>query len=204
MKIDFLKNRFWLYQNFKLVTDITSSDDVVNDHEIQNWVQELAKEKSNGGLGIKGLPGNGHLNDVQQVQQIVTSIIYTCSVGYAAANSGQYDEYSFPPNCPLTMHGKPPKDLKEEITEQDLLKCLPDKEATLEIMVVTKILSRKVTNRLGDFEVQYIADPKALPIIERFREDLFKIQYLVKASNARRLPKYRYLNPAQVPNHICI
>jgi len=46
------------------------------------------------------------------------------------------------------------------------LKALPDKPTTLDVMVVTKILSDKGTNSLGDFEVQYVFDPPAMKIVE--------------------------------------
>ncbi|KAH9510001.1 hypothetical protein Btru_044809 [Bulinus truncatus] len=182
----------------------TSPKDVLDDHEIQSWAQELVKEKSEGGFGIKGIPGNGRLTTVEQIQQIVTSIIYKCSVGHAAANSGQYDEYSYPPNYPLAMYGKPPTDPKVEMTEQDILNCLPDKETTVEIMAVTKILSSRVTKSLGDFEVQYIVDPKANPILDRFRKDLHAIHLTIRSKNVKRFPKYRYLNPTLIQNNIGI
>lgn len=36
---------------------------------------------------------------------------------------------------------------------------LPDKRMTLDIMVITKLLSSRGTNSLGDFEMQYLYDP---------------------------------------------
>jgi arachidonate 5-lipoxygenase len=51
------------------------------------------------------------------------------------------------------------------LSESDILAALPDKQTTLDIMTVTKILSDKGTNSLGDFEVQYIFDPPAKKIV---------------------------------------
>jgi arachidonate 5-lipoxygenase len=55
---------------------------------------------------------------------------------------------------------------QEEIQEDDLLEYLPDKETTLYIMVITNLLSRKGTQSLGDFEVQYLHDPKVVAFVK--------------------------------------
>ncbi|KAH9509997.1 hypothetical protein Btru_044803 [Bulinus truncatus] len=184
----------------------TSTELVTSDHELQSWAQELVKEKNfaEGGFGIKGLPGNGILSTVEQIQQIVTSVIFICSVGHAAANFRQYDEYGFPPNYPLTLLGEPPVDPKAVMTEQDILKALPDKENTLEILTITKVLSTKGTKSLGDFEVQYIVDPKAKVIVDSFRKEISEISQIIKARNKERLPKFKYLDPEFIPNSISI
>jgi arachidonate 5-lipoxygenase len=51
------------------------------------------------------------------------------------------------------------------VPRQDLDCQRADKPTTLDIMTVTKILSDKGTNSLGDFEVQYIFDPPAKKIV---------------------------------------
>ena len=51
-------------------------------------------------------------------------------------------------------------------TEEDVLRALPDKPVTLDVMIVTKILSQRGTRSLGDFEVQYIFEPEARKIVD--------------------------------------
>jgi hypothetical protein len=60
------------------------------------------------------------------------------------------------------------KKIQEEIQEDDLLEYLPDKETTLYIMVITNLLSRKGTQSLGDFEVQYLHDPKVVAFVKEW------------------------------------
>ena len=39
----------------------------------------------------------------------MTTFIFISSAGHAAANSGQYNQYGFPPNYPSIIHGERPK-----------------------------------------------------------------------------------------------
>lgn len=176
------------------------------DNEIQGWAQELVKprNKSSGGVGILGVPGNGRITTNTQLEQIVTCIIYTCSISHASTNFPQYEEYAFPPNYPGLLRGKPPSDPKTVITERDILNSLPDRPTTLDIMIVTKILSAKGTKSIGDFEVQYIFDPAAREIVDEFRKDLQKISKQIKERNLHRNPPYEYLDPDIIPNSISI
>lgn len=176
---------------------------ITGDWEIQNWVMEIVKPREQGGCGLLGVPGNGKVENKEQLTTILTSIIFTCSVSHAATNFPQYDEYAFPPNYPAHMKGKPPTD-KTPLDEKDILKALPDKPTTLDVMVVTKILSDKGTNSLGDFEVQYIFDPPARKIVQEFRDELKEISKQVKERNKTRNPQYWWLDPEFVPNSISI
>lgn len=56
--------------------------------------------------------------------------------------------------------------LQSQRTEEDVLRALPDKPTTLDVMVVTKILSSRGTRSLGDFEVQYIFEPEARKVVD--------------------------------------
>lgn len=55
--------------------------------------------------------------------------------------------------------------MQNPLKEEDLVRCLMDKSETLDAMRVTKILSERVTNALGDFEINYIYDPAAVEIV---------------------------------------
>ena len=181
------------------------TDDVVlQDQEVQNWRAEIVKPDDKGGLGIVGVAGeNGKFTNREQLAEVLTSVIYTCSVAHAAANFKQYDEYAFPPNCPSKMAGNPPKS-KAPLTEKDLVDSLPDKPTTLSTMIITKILSQRGTKPLGDFEVNYIFDPKGLEVVKEFRANLKKASETIQERNQYRDPPYPYLDPAEVPNAISI
>lgn len=193
----------------KYVTDYLkiyydTDDTVLADEEIQNWRAEMVKPEGDQGLGIQGIPGNsGKFTSKEQIVTVCTCIIYTCSVGHAAANFKQYDEYAFPLNYPTRLCGTPPTS-KDALSEKDILLALPDKQTTLNTMIITKILSQKTTKSLGDFEVNYIYDPPAIQVVKEFREELKKISSTIKSLNKSRNPPFPYLDPLEVPNAISV
>ncbi|RXG50857.1 Allene oxide synthase-lipoxygenase protein [Armadillidium vulgare] len=109
--------------------------------------------------------------EVEQLIETITGIISTCSLGHAAANSQQYEQYAFIPNYPGTLSLDPPT-VKVEYTDDDILALLPSKTITLDTVVITNLLSSPITNTLGDFEVQYLYHPEDVQAADSFREEL--------------------------------
>lgn len=60
-----------------------------------------------------------------------------------------------------------PPIFQNPLKEGDILKYLMDKSTTLDTMTITKILSERGTNALGDFEVNYTYDPPAVQIVDK-------------------------------------
>merc|ERR1719295_2512422 len=94
---------------------------LTQDRELQNWAAELVKKQSlnGGGLGMKGVPGNGEIRSTSDLAAICTSVIYTASVSHAAANFPQYDTYAFIPNYPGQLLGNPPTSRDTSVSDQD-------------------------------------------------------------------------------------
>ncbi|OWF44210.1 allene oxide synthase-lipoxygenase protein-like isoform X2 [Mizuhopecten yessoensis] len=191
------------YVNNYLVLYYDSPKKIQTDKEVQGWAQELVKPVSEGGCGMQGIPGNGTFETLDQLGKCLTSVIFTCSVAHAATNFAQYDQYGFPPAYPAAMNGRPPTD-KSPLKEECVLAALPDKPTTLDTMIITKILSDKGTNSLGDFEISYIVDPKAVEVVEEFRYELKKLSLAIKEKNNHRNPTYPWLDPDEIPNAISI
>jgi len=191
-----------IYQYVKeVLQDIYDTPEKLKeDFEIQAWSECLSSPE---GAGFKGVFGNGSFDELEDLVKTVTAIIFLSSVGHASANFAQYDEYAFPPNYPAILRGKIPRN-KDALEESDIVKQLPSRETTLSIMVVTKILSDRGTNSLGDFEVDYQYRPKAVAAVAKFRNRLNEISEEIKERNRHRSVPYPYLDPEHIPNAISI
>ncbi|CAC5359765.1 ALOX5 [Mytilus coruscus] len=173
------------------------------DYELQKWGAELVKSRDEGGVGILGVPNNGKFVATDQLVLTLTAIIYTCSVGHAAANFQQYDEYGAPFNYPYYLSGSPPKD-KSPVTIETVLRSISNRIQLLGLMTVTKVLSEKGTQSLGDFEKQLIVDPPAIKFVEEFRQNLREIAKTIDERNKKRKHPYDELHPSAIPNAISI
>ncbi|XP_072043147.1 polyunsaturated fatty acid 5-lipoxygenase-like [Amphiura filiformis] len=177
-----------------------SQEKLEKDHELQDWADTLTAAA---GCGIKGVPGDGKFDTCEQLIDTLTSLIFICSVQHAAVNFPQYDFYGFPPQLPAYLRGLPLTD-KSPLTDADIICMLADKDKILTMMVMTNLLSKRGTNGLGDFEVEYQFDPIGTKAIKAFREDLKEIGATIESRNATRSTPYTYLHPNDVPNAISI
>lgn len=182
-----------------------SEEDIRNDYELQAWRSELALDRNQSGVGILGIPGDDEngVTNMENVTDLVTAIISTCSLGHGAANFQQYDEYAYPPNYPGILMGEIPRD-KHALTEKEIFAHVPNKQITLDTMIITKLLSNKGTNSLGDFEVQHAYDPFTQQAAHEFRIELKQLGEVARIRNAARRFPYPWLDAEIIPNSISI
>ncbi|CAL4074154.1 unnamed protein product [Meganyctiphanes norvegica] len=181
-----------------------SEEKLKEDWELKNWREELTKPRNENGVGLKEIPGSEEgFNNVEEVVDVLTMIISTCSLGHAASNFQQYEQYGYVPNYPGIIMSELPKE-KIEYTEEKIMQILPDKRMTLDIMVITKLLSSKGTKSLGDFEMQYLYDPVGVKAAEEFRKNLDRLSKEIELLNVDRQWKFEWLDPKYVPNSISV
>jgi len=180
----------------------THQDLLHGDVEIQGWVREMATPRADGGVGVSELPGQGQMTNKGDLTKLLTSIIYTCSVGHSVTNDLQYDEYGFVPNSAGVLRGTPPTTPEDPVTQDDILAALPEMTSALSQIALTWAFSNTRTNSLGDFETDYIYDPKAVAVVEQFREDLKAVSEQIKDRNLHRKSPYTTLLPENVRNAI--
>ncbi|XP_042240591.1 allene oxide synthase-lipoxygenase protein-like isoform X3 [Homarus americanus] len=177
---------------------------ISGDWELRWWREELVKSRDENGVGLQNVPGTADgFTTVEEVIDVVTVIISICSLGHAAANFQQYEQYGFVPNYPGILMLDIPKE-KKNYTEEEIMAMLPDKRMTLDIMVITKLLSSRGTKSLGDFEMQYLYDPVGVQAAEEFQKDLKRLSYEMKGRNIDRPWKFDWLDPEIVPNSISV
>ena len=55
---------------------------------------------------------------------------------------------------------------QDALTEDSIVKFMPDKSTTLDMLIVAKVLSERETFELGNYEVQYAYDPQYLSALK--------------------------------------
>ena len=111
------------------------------DTELQAWIHDL---HDNGypvreGESEHGFPAS--VKTADQLNHLLTIIIFTCSCQHAAVNFSQMDSFGFPPNSPAIMR-QPPPTHKNVVTTKDVMKCLPNKHQAGVILATVYDLTR--------------------------------------------------------------
>lgn len=80
--------------------------DITDDTELQAWAAELSDRTNNGG-NVKGMPTS--FTTVEELIEIVTTIIFICGPQHSAVNYAQYEYMTFAANMPLAAYRDIPK-----------------------------------------------------------------------------------------------
>ncbi|KAG1671751.1 Arachidonate 12-lipoxygenase, 12R-type [Nymphon striatum] len=165
-----------------------------NDSELRNWRLQLGRSQEHNGCGLIDLPGDeddGFLC-TEDIVQLCAAIIFTASAQHAAVNYPQYENYAHPPNHPLKLNA-PPFTTKDAITEEDLVKLLPNNITTLRTMLFATVLSYMDGKPLGEFDTVHLYHPKDVQAAAEFREDLQRGTEIITERNREREVPYPWM-----------
>ena len=174
------------------------SDDaeVVHDNELAAWNRELVAKD---GARISGL---GDVSTITQLVDLLTLIIYTCSVQHAAVNFPQYDLMSYVPNMPLASY-KPAPISKSGATEQDYLDMLPPMDMAELQLDLGYLLGSVHYTQLGQYEHGHFIDGRVSEALQNFQKAVADIGSTIAERNSHRRP-YQFLDPRGIPQSINI
>jgi arachidonate 15-lipoxygenase len=180
--------------------------------ELQSWAKELASLQ---GGKVKGMPD--HIDTVEQLIEIVTTIIFTCGPQHSAVNFAQYEYMSFAANMPLAAYRDIPiitaSGNLEVITEKDILRLLPPYKRAADQLQILFILSAYRYDRLGyydkffrelyrmSFDEVFAGTPIQL-LASQFQQNLNMAEQKIDANNQKRVIPYFSLKPSLVLNSI--
>ncbi len=182
----------------EFVTDVirffySSDQDVTDDFEIQGWAAELCDPE---GGNIVGFPAS--LATVDELIQLLTTIIFTASAGHSCTNGGQYDLYGYIPNVPGAMYAPPPK-TKEPLTEESLAEALPKGMSAADQIATAHLLSEPTDSPIGHYGTSFFAGhSEILAFIKKFQRNLDSVSASIEARNSRLDVPYDYLNPKNI------
>uniref|UniRef100_A0A6G3MGI1 Allene oxide synthase-lipoxygenase protein (Trinotate prediction) n=1 Tax=Henneguya salminicola TaxID=69463 RepID=A0A6G3MGI1_HENSL len=162
------------------------------DYEVQNWAKELTCST---GASIKGVFGNGSFDKLEDLEKTITSILYMSFIHHPAIALPQYDNYcSFTTYSTLLMRDPPLHGISSNNWPNQLI-FLPTKNKCVEMLAINMALSDREANGVGNFNIQYLYDHKAIDIKKRLITQLRHISHVINDRNAVRKIKYNYLNP---------
>ena len=174
-----------------------SPADLTADVELQAWARELVAQD---GGRVKGM--SDRIDNLKQLVEIVTTIIYTCGPRHSAVNFPQYEYMGFIPNMPLAAY----QPIKKEgvCTRKELIDFLPAAKPTSSQLTTVFTLSAYRYDRLGYYEEEEFEDPNADDVVNKFQQELNVVQRKIELSNKGRLVNYEYLQPRLILNSISI
>lgn len=167
---------------------------VVGDPELAAWLAEL-RSPDDGRVG--GLPAVAGFDDLVE---LLTTLVYTCSVQHAAVNFPQYDVMSYAPRVPFAAYAPPPRSAVG-VTHRDFLAMLPPLNIAEQQMELGYLLGSVRYTTLGDYPAGHFADPRVAGHLAAFRAALADAGRTIDERNAGRVP-YTTLHPAGVPQSI--
>lgn len=173
--------------------------EIQRDTELQGWARELA---SDDGGRIKGLPNNGSIQRIEELIEVATFVIYTCSVQHAAVNFPQYDCMSYVPNMPLAGY-RPAPTTKTGATEADFVAMLPTLDMAELQMDLGYLLGTVHYTELGQYGRHQFHDQRVAAPLQQFQKRLADIGQKINERNLTRRP-YETLNPSGIPQSINI
>ncbi len=202
---------------------------VQQDAYLQAWAAELgapmqsdqfaqppawlpAESRADVGLDLRNLPTiprvpdfptaqtPGRLTSLQQVLDVATQVIFTCTAQHAAVNFSQFDYGGYAPNAPMSLACLP----EQATSATDLL---PPLDRDLGQMKLTFALSGIRWSQIGQSETMPL-DRGDLQALNQFQQDLKEIERRINSRNQERQARwgvmYPYLLPSQIPNSINI
>jgi arachidonate 15-lipoxygenase len=187
---------------------------ITEDLELQAWARELADQNLGG--KVKGMPNR--IGTVEELIEIVTTILFICGPQHSAVNFAQPDYIGFAANMPFSAYldiDRLSKDNKP-ITPDQILALLPPYARTADQLTIITILSTYKFDKFGyynkSFQEMYaqkfeevFAGPEhnaVIGIMQQFQQNLNMAEQQIDANNRKRVVPYVYLKPSQVLNSI--
>ncbi|XP_073716819.1 polyunsaturated fatty acid 5-lipoxygenase [Misgurnus anguillicaudatus] len=175
---------------------------VQKDVEIQGFVKDVSVC---GMLDSKGDKFPQSLNTRAELIEYLTAVIFTASAQHAAVNFGQFDWHAWIPNSPSTMR-KPPPQKKGKVDMKYIMKTLPDRGCSSEVLGTVWALSQFQKNEryLGMYPDMYFTEEAAKEAIKKFHQKLNEVTNSIKSRNKKLTMGYSYLSPDKIPNSVAI
>jgi arachidonate 15-lipoxygenase len=172
--------------------------EVAGDPELQAWAAELASgdAAANGGR-VAGMPER--IESLALLQEILTTIIWTCGPLHSMLNFSQWDYINLP-NMSYAIYGEIPEAVGAT-TEEILAGLLPPFRQAAYQLWWCKILTSYRYDRLGQYAYRF-STPAADLALKAFQARLRMIDREIEIRDAARPVSFPYLRPSLCINSI--
>lgn len=169
---------------------------VATDPELRAWLTEVADPDGGRIAGI----GPEDAQSLAGLTDVLTMVLFTCSVQHAAVNFPQYDVMSYAPRKPLAAYATAPT-AKTGATAADYLALLPPLNIAEQQMEIGYLLGSVRYTTLGRYGPRAFRDPRVAEPLAGFQGRLAEIGATVAERNRARRP-YTALAASGVPQSI--
>lgn len=169
-----------------------SDDDVAQDSHLDEWLTEFEK---NGYVHSDW----GQIKTREDLNDLITSLIFSATALHGAMNTMQYEVYGFAPNSPVAMLRSPIR--KKGVTSKDdIVETLPAHHSTLIFLFLSETFKEDI--KLADNTFIYSSDAAFRQVFLRFNKNLQDIESLISERNRHRKVPYISMLPSRIPNSV--
>lgn len=196
----------------------SSDDDVVNDYEVQNWINEMISEDYARFKGFNGLVENPDsaehpfiIPTVTYLKRIIAQIIYIAAPQHASVNYAQYPLMSFVPSVTGTLYEPAPGKDTVIADEEQCCKYYPPLDVGSYTYLFEYLLSSQQYDTFGNYDEgeedkdgPYFDDERVNAPLAKFQAKLKDIEAEITKRNETRPMEYPFQLPSKIPNSISI
>ncbi len=173
----------------------TSDADLSRDPELVAWHAALGAAD---GATLHDLPS---LATIDELVDLVTTVIFQITAGHAAVNYNGYDQYAWAATYPSALWA-PPLDPAQEPTSDDYLRALAPLGIANRMLDLTLPQRELRLNTLGEFPPGWFDDPRVEALATALRDELATIEAESVMRDAGRQWRFPYLLPSRVAQSI--
>lgn len=191
-----------------------TQQDMLQDNELQAWVNELVSPNYAKVTGMRGLKATGDLkqpfviDNRDYLVKIIAQIIYIAGPQHASVNYAQYPLMSYMPSVAGTIYQPAPNKETQIISEQDCLAWYPPLDVSMYTFLFEYLLSGVQYDTFGyyseDPKIPYFKDRRLAEALSEFQQELSEIEVTIRRKNRSRPMEYPFQLPSQIPNSISI
>lgn len=139
------------------------------------------------------------LNTIDEVEHLLTSILFASSVQHAAEGCALFDIYGNPAAHPWMMRCPAPTE-KGSVSMDRIMDTLPDQDTMCVQMTAAYALSWYPTDEvfMGEFPMKLLTGVDELAVQEQFTRDVRQLGNEITNRNLTWTAPYNYLHPKNV------